>query len=144
MSSPAGTYGGFMYLENLVVDAVEPQLLGRFWETVLGAEQLADVPSSRTACSGCWLPGDRVDPSSLSGALLCAQMLRSPSPARPPWRASMVGFDSTPLELAPDCDPQLATQPELAIQVRRGPSPTAALVRDKRTQLLRDVSPWWC
>ncbi len=33
-----------MYLENLVVDAVEPQQLGRFWEAALGAETLTDSP----------------------------------------------------------------------------------------------------
>jgi hypothetical protein len=33
-----------MYLENLVVDAVEPRLLGRFWEAVLGGERLTDEP----------------------------------------------------------------------------------------------------
>ena len=33
-----------MYLENLVVDALEPQRLGRFWEAVLGAERLTDEP----------------------------------------------------------------------------------------------------
>ncbi len=31
-----------MHLENVVVDAVEPQRLGRFWEAVLGAERLTD------------------------------------------------------------------------------------------------------
>ena len=44
MSPPAGIYGGFMYLENLVIDAVDPQRLGRFWESVLGAERLTDDP----------------------------------------------------------------------------------------------------
>ncbi|GEP35914.1 hypothetical protein NSZ01_36820 [Nocardioides szechwanensis] len=34
-----------MYLENLVFDAVDPQLLGRFWETALGCEQLTDEPA---------------------------------------------------------------------------------------------------
>ena len=43
-SPPAGTYGGFMYLENLVIDAVEPQRLGRFWEAVVGGERLTDEP----------------------------------------------------------------------------------------------------
>ena len=38
------TYGGCMYLENLVMDAVEPQRLGRFWEAVVGAERLTDEP----------------------------------------------------------------------------------------------------
>jgi hypothetical protein len=33
-----------MYLENLVVDAVEPQRLGRFWEAVVGGERLTDEP----------------------------------------------------------------------------------------------------
>ena len=40
---PGPTVGG-MYLENLVVDAVEPQRLGRFWEAVLGGERLTDEP----------------------------------------------------------------------------------------------------
>jgi hypothetical protein len=35
-----------MYLENLVVDANEPQRLGRFWEAVLGSERLSGVPVS--------------------------------------------------------------------------------------------------
>ena len=42
----ARTYGGCVYLENLVVDAVEPQRLGRFWEAVLGGERLTDVPEA--------------------------------------------------------------------------------------------------
>jgi hypothetical protein len=33
-----------MYLENVVVDAVEPHRLGRFWEAALGCEQLTDEP----------------------------------------------------------------------------------------------------
>ncbi|MDT4985763.1 MAG: hypothetical protein QOF95_3253 [Pseudonocardiales bacterium] len=35
-----------MYLENLVIDAVEPQRLGRFWEAVVGAERLTDEPDA--------------------------------------------------------------------------------------------------
>lgn len=31
-----------MYLENVVVDATDPQTLGRFWETALGTEPLTD------------------------------------------------------------------------------------------------------
>jgi predicted enzyme related to lactoylglutathione lyase len=31
-----------MFLENLVFDAVDPQRLGRFWEAVVGGEQLTD------------------------------------------------------------------------------------------------------
>ncbi len=33
-----------MYLENLVIDAVEPRRLGLFWEAALGAERLTDEP----------------------------------------------------------------------------------------------------
>jgi hypothetical protein len=33
-----------MYLENIVMDAVEPHRLGRFWEAVVGGEQLTDEP----------------------------------------------------------------------------------------------------
>ncbi len=33
-----------MYLENLVIDAVEPQRLGRFWEAASGGERLSDEP----------------------------------------------------------------------------------------------------
>ncbi len=33
-----------MLLENLVIDAVDPQRLGRFWEAVLGGERLTDGP----------------------------------------------------------------------------------------------------
>lgn len=33
-----------MHLENLVVDAVDPQSLGRFWEAVVGGEPLTDAP----------------------------------------------------------------------------------------------------
>ena len=34
-----------MFLENLVMDAVEPQRLGRFWEAALGGERLTDEPA---------------------------------------------------------------------------------------------------
>lgn len=40
----AGAYGGFVYVENLVFDAFEPQRLGRFWEAVVGGERLTDEP----------------------------------------------------------------------------------------------------
>jgi hypothetical protein len=32
-----------MFLENLI-DAVEPQTLGRFWEAAVGGERLTDEP----------------------------------------------------------------------------------------------------
>ena len=46
MFTPCWTYGGLMYLENLVFDAAEPQRLGRFWEAVVGAERLTDEPDA--------------------------------------------------------------------------------------------------
>ena len=33
-----------MHLENVVIDAVDPHRLGRFWEAALGTEQLTDSP----------------------------------------------------------------------------------------------------
>jgi hypothetical protein len=39
-----GLYVVRMYLENIVMDALEPQRLGRFWEAVVGAERLTDEP----------------------------------------------------------------------------------------------------
>lgn len=33
-----------MYVENIVFDAVDPQLLGRFWEAAVGGEVLTDEP----------------------------------------------------------------------------------------------------
>ena len=41
---PAHPYPGCVYLENIVFDAVDPQLLGRFWESALGTETLTDEP----------------------------------------------------------------------------------------------------
>jgi len=35
-----------VYLENLVVDAAEPQRLGRFWEAVLASQRLTDEPDA--------------------------------------------------------------------------------------------------
>lgn len=34
-----------MYLENIVVDAVDPQRVGRFWEAALGTTPLTDEPA---------------------------------------------------------------------------------------------------
>ncbi len=37
-------YAGRVYLENIVCDATDPHLLGRFWERALGTETLTDEP----------------------------------------------------------------------------------------------------
>lgn len=39
---PPRAYAEFVYLENIVFDAIDPQTLGRFWETALGTETLTD------------------------------------------------------------------------------------------------------
>ena len=48
-----------MQLENLVIDAVEPQTLGRFWEAVIGGETLTDAPgiyeTRLSVADGPWL-----------------------------------------------------------------------------------------
>ncbi|WP_432477235.1 VOC family protein [Nocardioides sp. GXQ0305] len=44
-----------MFLENVVVDAVDPQRLGHFWEAALGGENLTDEPGiveTRVAVDG--------------------------------------------------------------------------------------------
>jgi hypothetical protein len=63
-----------MYLENLVMDAVDPQRVGRFWASVLGGETLTDEPESyetRLAVDG----GPLLD--------LCFQRVPAP-PVAPP------------------------------------------------------------
>ena len=64
-----------MFLENLVVDALDPQQLGRFWEAAVGGERLTDEPDifeTRLAVAG----GPVLD--------LCFQ--RVPEPAAAPSR----------------------------------------------------------
>jgi len=64
-----------MFLENVVVDAVEPQRLGRFWEAALGGERLADEPNgfeTRLNIEG----GPVLD--------LCFQRVPEPPPSEPP------------------------------------------------------------
>nr|WP_242687003.1 MULTISPECIES: VOC family protein [unclassified Actinopolyspora] len=39
-----GGYAALMYLENVIVDTVDPQRLGRFWEAVVGGQRLTDEP----------------------------------------------------------------------------------------------------
>ena len=43
MSSTVATVSG-MYLENLVLDALDPMRVGRFWEALLGARTLTERP----------------------------------------------------------------------------------------------------
>jgi len=66
-----------MDLENLVIDAVEPQRLGQFWEAVVGGERLTDESDgfeTRLTVEG----GPVLD--------LCFQRVPEP-PSEPPRRA---------------------------------------------------------
>lgn len=73
-----------MYLENLVLDAVEPQRLGRFWEEALGCERLtdeADIVETRLT-----LPGSAyLD--------LCLPRVSDPSQEPPRLRPLVMGPD---------------------------------------------------
>ncbi len=71
-----------MYLENIVLDAVEPQRLGRFWEAVVGGEQLtdeADAYETRLAVDG----GPVLD--------LCFQRVGEPSTEPPRLHLDLAG-----------------------------------------------------
>jgi Glyoxalase-like domain len=71
-----------MYLENLVIDAVEPQRLGRFWEAVLGGERLTDEPDgfeTRLAIEG----GPVLD--------VCFQRVPEPPSAQPRLHLDLMG-----------------------------------------------------
>ena len=71
-----------MYLENLVIDAVEPQRLGRFWEAVVGGERLTDEPDAfetRLTVAG----GPVLD--------LCFQRVPGPAVDRPRLHLDLTG-----------------------------------------------------
>jgi hypothetical protein len=78
-----------MYLENLVVDALDPQRLGRFWEAVVGGEQLTDEPAgyeTRLAVEG----GPVLD--------LCFQRVTDPSTDPPRLRPLVAAGDGQEVE----------------------------------------------
>jgi predicted enzyme related to lactoylglutathione lyase len=71
-----------MYLENLVMDANEPQRLGRFWEAVVGGERLTDEPEgyeTRLSIEG----GPVLD--------LCLQRVPEPRSGRPRLHVDLRG-----------------------------------------------------
>ena len=71
-----------MHLENIVVDALDPQRLGRFWEAVLGGERLTDEPDgfeTRLSIEG----GPVLD--------LCFPRVPEPPFARPRLHLDLVG-----------------------------------------------------
>lgn len=71
-----------MYLENVVMDAADPQRLGRFWEAALGGERLTDEPAgfeTRIAVAG----GPVLD--------LCLQRVPEPATAPPRLHLDLAG-----------------------------------------------------
>lgn len=71
-----------MHLENLVVDAVDPQRLGRFWEAALGCERLTDEEAgyeTRLAVEG----GPVLD--------LCFQRVGAPPAGAPRLHLDLLG-----------------------------------------------------
>ncbi|HEY2215311.1 MAG TPA: VOC family protein, partial [Acidimicrobiales bacterium] len=80
-----------MYLENVVIDAVDPQRLGRFWEAVLGSERLTDEPEgfeTRLTIEG----GPVLD--------LCFQRVPDPSSGRPRIHLDLQGGERQGEEVA--------------------------------------------
>lgn len=73
-----------MYLENLVIDAVEPRRLGRFWQAALGSDPLTDEPDifeTRLARpDGSWLD-------------LCFQRVPDPPTIPPRLHLDLAGGD---------------------------------------------------
>ena len=73
-----------MFLENVVLDAVDPQRLGRFWEAVVGGERLTDEPAgfeTRLRVEG----GPVLD--------LCFQRVPDRVPAPPRLHLDLLGGD---------------------------------------------------
>src|SRR5690349_3583234 len=71
-----------MYLENLVMDAADPQRLGRFWEAALGGERLTDEPDAfetRLTIEG----GPVLD--------VCLQRVREPASEPPRLHLDLLG-----------------------------------------------------
>ena len=71
-----------MDLENVVIDALDPQRLGQFWETVLGSERLTDEPGifeTRLAVAG----GPVLD--------LCFQQVPEPVTVAPRLHLDLLG-----------------------------------------------------
>ena len=73
-----------MQLENVVIDARDPQRLGRFWQEALGCEELTDAPgifeTRLQADGGPWLD-------------LCFQQVQDPTTAPPRLHLDVSGAD---------------------------------------------------
>ena len=73
-----------MHLENLVLDALDPQVLGGFWEAVIGSERITDEPdvveTRWTVAGDYWLD-------------LCFQQVREAPSAPPRFHLDLSGGD---------------------------------------------------
>ena len=98
-----------MQLENLVVDSLDPQRLGRYWEAEVGGEQLTDAPGiyeTRSSVAGVedgpWLD-------------LCFQQV--PDAATEPPRLHLVLGDGAGQHEDPEGYPYAGTGPLTALQL---------------------------
>lgn len=73
-----------MYLENIVIDAMEPQRLGRFWEAAFDGEQLTDEP-------GIYETRFTVDDGPVLD--LCFQRVTEPPSSEPRIHLDLLGGD---------------------------------------------------
>jgi hypothetical protein len=116
-----------MHLENLVFDAVEPQILGRFWEHVVGGERLTDAPGiyeTRLAVEG----GPWLD--------LCFQPVAGPPTGHPRLRVLLL--DGAGPAVDPEGNPCPVVEDPAAYA---GSGPIAAL-RLASADPARDASFW--
>ncbi|MBZ5739301.1 VOC family protein [Nocardioides mangrovi] len=110
-----------MHLENVVIDALDPQVLGGFWETALGSERLtdeADIVETRLAYDG----GFFLD--------LCFQQVPEPVTVAP--RLHLVVAEAP----GPSVDPE-----GNAFRARAGAGPLVAIELDSADPD-RDVAFW--
>ncbi|HEU5037109.1 MAG TPA: VOC family protein [Nocardioides sp.] len=129
-----------MYLENVVIDALEPQRLGTFWEDAVGGDRLTDEPDiveTRLAVDG----GPVLD--------LCFQQVSEP-PAGSPRLHLVLAGDAARLEAlgAQQVDGPALADPEgnpcgvvVATAAYAGSGPLAAL-RLESADPDRDAAFW--
>ncbi|MGG5259777.1 VOC family protein [Phycicoccus avicenniae] len=73
-----------MELENLVLDARDPQRLGAFWEALLGGRRLTDEPD---------IVETRLSPEGAPVLDLCMNTVPEPAPAHPRLHLDLLGGD---------------------------------------------------
>ena len=96
-----------MQLENLVVDALDPQQLGRHWEAEVGGAQLTDAPGIYETRSSDGEDGPWLD--------LCFQQV--PDAASEPSRLHVVLGDGAGERSDPEGNPYVGTGPLTALRL---------------------------